>query len=239
MKRRYTTLVAAAAVVLLADAFAFVHSARNRSGPVDADMILSDRELYWRYNRDDSGVILVLQQSYDPALTEAVDREALQRIGFDVSVDPVSRDASTFYRRQSVRTAWIALELRDEAPPGPDGKRNETSSRLVLVGADATPEAVRRRYPDRSRVLILPGRVRPEVRPEYRTPQYKPAILYGHVWGFPTDIHVPRPWSDVFRGHRDETIANVRPYRFIVRIRTGGLYEPYVIGAQFSSGTGR
>jgi hypothetical protein len=120
---KHASLIAAAGVVLLANAFALVHAARNRTVEADADVILTDRELTYYPDPDDSGVALGLRW-VDPGATrysaalkpeeqEAhnwLDRSKLEEIGFDCHVDPADKDAYAFYNRQGARTAFAALE---------------------------------------------------------------------------------------------------------------------------------
>lgn len=227
---RYATLIAAAALVLIADAFALIHAARNRSGPADADIVLTEKELAWFPSSDDSGVLLSLQTYQDFNATPAIGRDGLARLGFDVSMDPAAPKAYEFYNRQGQRLIWAVLELREATPVDSQGKPIEYASHLTPIDGGPDPASLRGRYPDRARYLILPARVRCEVRPEYKQPTYRPAQLYGYLWGFPTSVHVPRPLSDVFRAHLNDSR---RAYR--VRLRTGGLYEPAVAGVEFGS----
>ena len=95
MKR--TSLLAAAAIVLVANAFALAHAWRNRSGAVTADITLTERELPLAYNSDDddSGVAFNLRwtdpqgfiyAAYDPS--PWLDQNHLQELGFDISLAP-------------------------------------------------------------------------------------------------------------------------------------------------------
>src|SRR5438067_11450665 len=117
MKR--ASLLAAAAIVLVANAFALVHAWRNRSGPVEADITLTERELPMSYSfdDDDSGVSLDLRWlnlawvSFGlerPPLW--LDQKALQELGFDTSVAASDEKASEFYQRQRARRGFVALE---------------------------------------------------------------------------------------------------------------------------------
>lgn len=116
MKR--TSLAAAAAVVLVANLFALLHASRNRSGPVDSDITLTERELPKSYvtNDEDSGVELRLQWmdqqvlSYYQAPSPWLDQNLLKELGFDTSVAPSAKAASDFYARQRARRAFVALE---------------------------------------------------------------------------------------------------------------------------------
>ena len=63
---RYGSLLVAATLVLLANTLALIHAARNRAGQPEAEITLTDRELYYHRNLDDSGVALSLRW-VDPA----------------------------------------------------------------------------------------------------------------------------------------------------------------------------
>jgi len=117
MKR--ASLLAAAAIVLVANMFALVHAWRNRSGSIETNITLTERELPLSYNlnEDDTGVSLdlrwlgLVRASFGwerPALW--LDQKALQELGFDTSVAPSDDKAIEFYQRQRARRAFVALE---------------------------------------------------------------------------------------------------------------------------------
>lgn len=228
--KRYATLIAAAALVLIADGFAFLHAYRNRTGPGDAAVILTENELVWLPNSDDSGVLLTLRTWQDMGPTPLIGRDALAHLGFDVSRDPAESKASEFYYRQGPRRVWAVLELSESAPIDPDGKPVADASRLAYIEAGLSPAPLRGRYPDRGRYLILPARLQAHVRPESKKPAYRPAQLDGDLYGFHIEVHVSKPWSDLFRAHRND-----RGLAYRVRLRTGSLYEPFVDGVEFGS----
>src|SRR5277367_2446001 len=120
------SLVTAASIILVANAFALIHSARNRAGSPEAEITLTNREL--RYfdqsaTDDDSGVTLHLQWT-DPSIPWVpesdprpnwINRQKLEALGFDCGVDPDSSDGARFYQRQRPRHAFAALEYDGEA----------------------------------------------------------------------------------------------------------------------------
>jgi hypothetical protein len=120
MKR--ASLLAAAAVVLIANAFALVHAWRNRTGAVDAELVLTDRELIChQFSRDEnSGVALSLlwldpdNLSWLPWRPESaapwLDQRVLRELGFDTSVAATDKAAYEYYARQRARRAFVALE---------------------------------------------------------------------------------------------------------------------------------
>ncbi len=123
------SLICAAAIIVVSNALALLHAARNRAGNPEAEITLTNRELQYlsHSDLDDSGVTLHLAWT-DPA-TNAIgftgpqvenppywlDRPKLQALGFDCSVDPSSPDADRFYQRQRPRQAFVALEYNGAA----------------------------------------------------------------------------------------------------------------------------
>jgi hypothetical protein len=190
MKR--ASLLAAAAIVLTANGFGLVHAWRNRTGPVETDITLTERELPMAYhaNDEDSGVALDLRwidQSWDSSRSESpavwLDQKALAGLGFDTSVAPSDEKADEFYQRQRARRAFVALEYDGPAwqrhlehAEREDLDRAELShsnvpphlheSETHLVAIDAAPDAarLRNRHPDRNSVIIVPAVVRITVR---------------------------------------------------------------------------
>jgi hypothetical protein len=126
--KKHASLAAAVAIVLLANGFALVHAARNRSGEVQADITLTDRELNYFRDYEDSGVALTLRwidpgsQGYSLALTQEdiaaktwLNEAKLRELGFDCSVAPSDTNAYTFYNQQSARTGYVAFEYEGDA----------------------------------------------------------------------------------------------------------------------------
>src|SRR5258707_10232463 len=126
---RNISLIASAAIIVIANALSLAHSARNREGTPEAEITLTERELRYM-NRsaadDDSGVTLVLGLTDSsslpwPSRTESapsLDQPKLERLGFDCSVPPSSLDAVQHYRRQRSRQGFVALENEGAALPG-------------------------------------------------------------------------------------------------------------------------
>jgi hypothetical protein len=119
---RRASLIIAAAIIVVANALALLHVARNRAGSPTAEITLTNRELRHlapSEGEEDSSVMLVLQWTdpnslWWPAEFEApprwLDRQKLKTLGFDCSVEPESPDAATFYSRQWRRKVFMALE---------------------------------------------------------------------------------------------------------------------------------
>jgi hypothetical protein len=119
MKR--ASLIASAAIVVVANGLALLHAARNRTGTPEAEMTLTQRELQYfnRSTADDSGVTLSLEwtdpssfpwpaQVQNPAIW--LDQRKLRSLGFACSVNAASPDAGRYYQRQRPRQVFVALE---------------------------------------------------------------------------------------------------------------------------------
>jgi hypothetical protein len=184
MKR--LSLIASAAVIVLANLLALLHAQRNRTGSTEADLKLTQREL--RYYKDsapdDSGVSLNLQwidpnahffsDQENPAAW--LDETKLRSLGFACSVSAASPDAGNYYKRQRPRRVFVALEYdgpawrawaeryeraranpRAGVQPGDSTDAALDFSRLVAIDADLNPLKLRARYPDRQAVLVVPA----------------------------------------------------------------------------------
>jgi hypothetical protein len=180
------TLIAAVGIIALSNAFALIHAARNRAGEPEAELELTDRELFYMAESDDSGVDLTLRWTDpDDLLTHADERaapanrrwldvEKLREIGFAVDTPPPSESVWSD-RRLMPRTAYVALEhdgvswqawaerrrklasARAATVPGVDVEQElDAATRLMCIDADRDADALRARHPDRAQVLIVP-----------------------------------------------------------------------------------
>ena len=247
---KHASLIAAAGVVLLSNAFALIHAARNRSGEADAEIVLTERELTYYPDADDSGVALGLRwidpgilpysvASRPPALEAKpwLDRTKLEGLGFDCSMDPADKNAFSFYNKQSARAVFVAMEYDGpawqswvelneriaEAEHRVDSNRRE-GSKLAIIDAAQDAAVLRSRHPERNRVLIAPAVIRVSVTGPWR--QGQAGHLNGYVQEVPSVIHVPRPFSDGFR-------AATRGPAYRVHLRYGQFLEPWVTGVEF------
>jgi hypothetical protein len=252
---RRESLFGAAAVVLVANVFTLAHAWRNRSGPVEADVTLTQRELErpYNFNADDSEVALNLrwnpQSRWFGELQEPwLDQKVLRELGFDTSVSPSSDGAPGFYQRQRPRRAFVALEYDGPAwrkwldsiqqqirehPELPIGNQPESATHLIAIDAGSNALQLRAEHPDRGSVIIVPAVVRIAVQPYYLGRQNRsrtPPRLVGFIQDVPSSIHIPQPFSNGFQllpAGRNST-----PYR--VQLRYGESLEPWVVGVEIS-----
>ena len=119
------SLLAAAGLVILVNAFALVHVARNRLGAPTGEVTLTDRELSYSPRSDNSGVQLTLRwpNGLDPTFDRKAHHHAgrtplrlgteqLGRIGFNVGLPLDSAEAARFYRRQRPPCRLHRLQAR-------------------------------------------------------------------------------------------------------------------------------
>lgn len=245
---KHVSLLAAALLVLLANAFALIQVARNRSGPPEAEITLTDNDLSYRRDPDDSGVTLRLLwtnpynrhvdagRTQDAATETWLNRGKLEELGFDCSMDPADRNAPAFYSGQGARACYAALEY-----DGPAAQRlaahRVPPTRLVVIDAGRDPAALRNRHPDRNRVVIVPAIIRVSVTPAWRPRDGRPEVparRAGYIDDIPSLIHVPRPYSDGFRALR-QTVRDPESDKplYRVRLRYGSRLEPWVTGVEF------
>ncbi len=190
------------------------------------------------------------------------DHKKLEDLGFDLSVPADSPKASRFYENLRSREAFVALEfegpaweawLKDREPRlqtetsyGPQVSLQErvdierqTTTRLIAVDVSLDASALRRKYPDRKRVMILPALVRAKVEPEHRASAaapLRPAYLRGAITRLAIEsINVPEPLSRRLDGQSytpytydgKQIKINLPPYSVLLRV--GSKYEPWVV----------
>jgi hypothetical protein len=182
---KHATLLAALGVIALSNAFALVHALRNRAGEPEAELELTDRELFYVAESEDSGVELTLRwtdsddllahdERAAPAARRWLDVDKLREIGFDVDTPPPP-DSEWTDRRLLPRTAYVALEhdgpswrawaerrkklASERTPPIPQAdveQELDAATRLMCIDAGRDADELRARHPDRARVLIVP-----------------------------------------------------------------------------------
>ena len=191
------------------------------------------------------------------------DSSKLKELGFDLSVPPDSPRAERFYGNLRSREVFVALEfegpaweqwLKDREPQIQQESQyapnisaaerleieRQTASRLVAIDAARDPAELRRKYPDRKRVMILqalaramhePGQPRSAVGPA------RPSFLRGAIIRILTEsINVPEPLSRLFDNQQSYTPytfdgqqVKIQPPTFAANLRIGSKYEPWVV----------
>jgi Domain of unknown function (DUF4824) len=189
------------------------------------------------------------------------DSKKLEELGFDLSVPADSPKASRFYGNLRSRAAFVALEwegpafeawltdreprLQTETSYGPQVSLQErveierqTTPRLVAIDVSRDGAGLRRKYPDRKRVMILQGLVRAMLQPEGRISAgapLRPAYLRGAITRLAIEsINVPEPLSRRLNGQSyspwtydgNQVKINQPPYSVLLRV--GSKYEPWV-----------
>jgi hypothetical protein len=189
------------------------------------------------------------------------DQKKLEELGFDLSVPADSTRAPRFYENLRSREVFVALEfegpaweawLKDREPRlqtetayGTQVSlaerieiERQTTPRLVAIDAARDPAELRRKYPDRKRVMILPALVRALLNRSFsasREAPARPAYLRGAITRIAVDsIYVPEPLSRRLDGQSytpwtydgKQIKINEPPYRVLLRV--GSKYEPWV-----------
>jgi len=211
-------LLAGCGLIVIVNAALLGAAARNRGGDRLAELTLTERELAVPEFREDesSGLFLKLKFASEPP--PAVQRIAWRRRADLPSVDypwldPGKLEALGFRLGTepgvSQRTAFVALEfdgdswtrwlaaredrLRKRLPQAEAeallALDRTMRSRLVPVDAEPDAETLRRKFPDRSRYLIVPALVRAIAgAADADDPAWRGQIVDVLV----SDLHVPR-----------------------------------------------
>ena len=189
---RRPSLLWAAAIVLAANAVAWIAAARNQAGTPEAVLVLTERELRLP-PRQAENTALTLTLVFEPPRRQPreevrepgwFDRAKLQSIGFDCR-RPVTPENAEYYRTRIPRSVFAALEYRES-------DSLETHLRPLDVDTDAV--ALRQRHPDRSRVVVVEATA--SVR--YVADAGQMPFLTGEITSvLPGEIHVPRQWRGV------------------------------------------
>ena len=109
----------------------------------------------------------------------------------------------------------------------------EISTRLVFIDASSDAARLRGHYPDKGSVIIIPAVIRIGLE---RQSDKRTAQLFGSIHQIPASIHVPLPFSDVFR-RLPSADRNRAKYR--VHLRYGALLEPWIVGVEIPASPAR
>ena len=225
-----TSLIAAVAIILLANLFAILHGVRNRLGPVDAEVTLTRREL-WHLHRpasdDDSGVTLRLNWTdpnsfFPPVSTDNpliwLDRSKLTALGFDCRMDPSSKDAGSFYQRQQPRQVYAAFEFN-----GRTWRAWVASNARAAAEQKSEQKDPARVFPymgntkDQSRLIAIDADLNPDTlrarHPDRQSVIIVPAVVAMSLDYYSGNPNPPRPPRILGRIQQIQTSIHVpRPY---------------------------
>ena len=231
-------LVIAAAVVIVTNVFALGRTAANRVGEPEATLDLTERELRLAW-------IDPAANAQEPGWFDAA---KLAEIGFDCS-RPVTAENASHYRTQPPRSTYAVLENEGAAwqrylaapPAGAEREVLERQSHLVLIDVGHDPSALRARYPDRRRTVVVPATARMAfVNDGKRDP-----FLRGRVSvTYPMELNVPRHLRPVLEsmppGARyafdqrfdrpGQPLADAPHYR--ITVKWGRSLEPWIESVQ-------
>ncbi len=154
-----------------------------------------------RHQRQAREVLVVLELD-GPARKAELERvrEQLQNARLELRANPQDK------RRQDAERA--ARDYLDQ--------EEQRDSRLFAVDVGQDGNALRIRYPDRSRFAIVPGSVNAWVQDGHLTGQISELRI--------TDIHVPHAWRRML----DKALEGSRPTPFQVRVNFGQRLEPWM-----------
>lgn len=274
----WKTLVAGAALILLANAVALIGVYLNRSGEPDSRMTLSQRELSmpWRWGmvKENSGLALGLHWRVNDAATgdyyggygfsggtpEWLDEARMTALGFDTAAVAGGTAVSRRFERQLQRDVLLVLELAgpawqqalqraqenaarheaarlanadskefaDKAKRAQEALQREEklNSRLFAIDAGLDRAALRARYPDRGRYLILKAMLRPQL-----TTRDKKTRVTGYLSTLAaTQINVPhalRPGLEPALRQHKRTQLDPSPH-FEATLAVGQRLEPWI-----------
>ncbi len=213
MKR--TTFALALAAVAISNGFALLHVWLNRTGTPAASLTLRDsRATPPRGQQTDLDFRLPWHVQHGPWLS----LDTLRQLGFDCSVGLTDPRADVFYRRQPPRKVFVAGELQNEKA----GALLPTSE-LMLFDAALDADALRGRYPDASKTVVLPAVLNLRLVTAHEG-ELQPQLT-ADVNGLSTQIHIPKPFSDQIRAN------HFAPH--LLHLNFGRFHEPWVTGVDF------
>ena len=251
MMQRPHLVIAAALIVCATNAVALGLGWLNRHSAEGAAITLTERELPTT-SSDPESTATILRLAWSRSDDNGFPCEKIRPLGF--TCPTLISPSETYDVRQAPRNAYAVLEYegpaweqvrkRREAEAAELAARNpsasndwmwNTESHLVAVDVGADPRALRRGYPDASRYLITAARISARPSPMRDSPM---TTLSGFIDALlPPTINVPLPWSATInaatRAHSGQPPQGWRP-TFMVTLRYGRFYEPWVVDAAAS-----
>jgi len=218
-------LILGMVVVVLSNGVVLIQSAANRSGPPVQAITLTERELpILPRDLDDSSVSLHLRwraQASEAAskpgpVDPPFDAAKLQELGFDCTIPANPAEA----RPPVLTVVYVALEYGGGTGAGP--------TQLILADASRNQEALRAKYPDPQKHLIVRAVVRVlfEWGQDLRTGSERPHRWIGYLEEIlPGAIYVPQPFAREL--NRLKPRSGEAP-RYSVTLHYGRNLEPWV-----------
>jgi hypothetical protein len=249
---RLTLISAAAAVVVVSNAWTLVATWRNQGRADGGVLELTEREVpLVHVPWETTATQLELRWE---VLSDApagggpaawLDAAKLAELGYDCSVPLDGPQAREHYTSLPPAEVFVVLEYEGEAwRKSPRGQ--ETRTRLIVVDAGRDAQHLRKQYPGDHTHVITRGIVRPFYQ-EHSIPDgvlLSAPCLRGWVQDvLPSGIFVPQPHGaalEEFRdqGPRDPEPAETAP-RFAVTVSWGSDYEPWVQAVRRLTPSGR
>ncbi len=242
MKR--AMVLAAAGVILVANAWVLISVARNRSDERGGTVELTERELRLPARIGES-TAMFLELDWDTLSSAPENRRApqwldaakLAELGFDCRVAVAQPYARFYYSSMRTALVFLVLEYEGEAwkQASPDRKRK---TRLFAVDAGRHPHRLREKYADTARYIITRGLVtlrfqERSIPGEKGPPQ---PCLQGWIEVLPDRIFVPLPHSKVLEDlrHRGGSSHDgvERGPRFAVTVSWGRNHQPWISGVR-------
>ncbi|MCU0961298.1 MAG: DUF4824 family protein [Pirellulaceae bacterium] len=242
---KLTVVVAAAAIVVVSNAWALVTAWRNQSHADGGTLELTEREVpLLRVPWETTATQLELHWD---VLSDApagdgpaawLDAAKLAELGYDCRVALDDPQAREHYNSLPPVEVFVVLEYADEAWRKAQ-PRQETRTRLFVVDAGRDAARLREQYPGDNRHVIVRGIIRPFYQ-EHSIPDGAPLSaprLRGWVQDvLPSRIFVPQPHGAALEEFRDQGPPDSEPAetapRFAVTISWGSDYEPWVLAVR-------
>ncbi len=232
-------ILAAAALVVVADAYVVARAAMNRSGDPTAIVELTERELRLaRPNRESTALFLRLE--WEPSWRTFrfedgpgwFDRAKLEQLGWDCRVPAADSAAASHYRAMPSKRVFAVLEFRASPAENPSWSN---LSQLTAVDAGYDYAALRLKYAG-ARFLVVPAlaKLRFETPPAARGGI---AFLRGAVDQIlVSEISVPPSQRHVFEPLSDSDTylqpSEKRPPRYAVTLHYGRHHEPWIAASR-------
>jgi hypothetical protein len=237
---RRKSLLAAAVLVVVANAIALLGVARNRASTLQT-IDLTERELTLGYqDEENSGIDLHLAVNYVPGLDygsglDWLDAAKLKELGFPASVSSIKE-----HRDWPARPAYVAFEydgpawqavaarereIQRQFQRGSFESKFDREPRLVAIDASSSSETLLAKYGSTGRRLILHATVQPQL-----ARQDGKSIVRGHIAEIlGPQIHVPLPAATVLPPRGPPQYGPPARPRYTIRLAFGARFEPWII----------